>query len=501
MNSSNQHTPNFNTKHIGLNAIPVKGRAPSNTKRLLMRWLAVVAIPIIMAGCEKFVTVDPPTTGLVSETVYTSNATAAAAVTSIFSRLSAGGLATGNNSISLQAGLSADELKNYSINLVQTQFYTNSLTSSNGYHWAEFFQNIYLTNAVLEGLKKSTGVTPDMRQQIEGEAKFMRAFLNFYAVNLYGDFPLVTSTDYRVNNAQERSPIEQVYEHIIADLGDAKELLGDKYLNSLGAATADRGRPNRIAALAMLARVNLYTKKWAQAEASATEIINKTSDFNLLTDLTKVFLAGSKEAIWQLQPVLPGYNTLDAYYFVLTTTPGADRYPVGLSDGLLKTFQPTDARLSKWVSSFKNTSTNVVYYYPYKYKVNTVAASQPVTEAVMVLRLAEQFLIRAEARARQDNLSGAHADLNAVRARASLVPIYPATQAATLDSIGRERQRELFTEWGHRWLDLKRTSAIDAVMDTVTTSKGGKWKTTAQWFPIPLSETLINPKLRQNDGY
>jgi hypothetical protein len=251
----------------------------------------------------------------------------------------------------------------------------------------------------------------------------------------------------------------------------------------------------------MLARAYLYTKNWAQAEANATTIINNTASYNIVTDLSKVFLSSSKEAIWQLQPVLPGYNTQDAYYFVLTSTPGTDRLPVALSNNVVKAFETGDSRLTNWVSSFKNTTTNTTYYYPYKYKINTVSTSVPVTEPLMVLRLSEQYLIRAEARAQQSNLSGAHADLNVVRARANLLPIFPATQGATLDSISRERQRELFTEWGHRWLDLKRTSKVDALMDTITTSKGGKWKTTSQWLPIPLSEILVNPRLRQNDGY
>lgn len=461
----------------------------------------IFTISIFIASCEKFVTVDPPTASLVSETVYTSNGTAAAAVTSIYSRLSSSGLSTGNTSISMLTGVAADELIHYSSNLRLSQFYSNSLSSTDVYFWPELYQQLYVTNAVLEGLERSSAVSNAIKQQLVGEARFIRAFLLFYATNLYGDVPLVTTTDYRVNNALSRSASSEVYDQIVADLTAAKDLLSDKYLSPTGTTTNDRVRPNKSAAQAMLARVYLYTKKWSLAEANATAVINNTANYNLVTDLTKVFLTSSKEALWQLQPVVPGYNTQDAFYFVLTSIPGSERQPVSLRTNLVNSFEPADKRLTNWVANYKATPTGTTYYYPFKYKVYTVSSTQPVTEAVMVLRLAEQYLIRAEARAHQDNIFGALADLNAIRARAGLVGVSAPTQAATLTAIYRERQLEMFTEWGHRWFDLKRTLNIDAVMDTVTPSKGGVWKTTSQYLPIPNNELLINPKLTQNEGY
>lgn len=472
------------------------------TKRLLLGGLVFLTLPLTMAGCKKFVTVDPPTTGLVSTTIYTNNATAAAAVTGIYSRLSTGGLATGNASLSLYAGLAADELTNYSSSLLLDQLYTNKLVpTSTLQFWSEIYRQLYVTNSVLEGLEQSTGVTAPMRNQLKGEALFMRGFLQYYAASLFGDVPVVTSSDYRINNTIDKTAIEQVYAHVIADLISAKDLLSEKYLTASGAVTTDRVRPNKIAALALLARVYLCTKQWAQAEAAATEVLSKTTDYFLLTDLTKVFLTGSKEAIWQLQPVVPGYNTQDGYYYMLTSMPGTDRFSVSLSQGLVKTFDATDARLSKWVGVYKNTTTNVNYYYPFKYKVGTYSTTQPVTESLMVLRVAEQFLIRAEARAYQSNWSGAGTDLGAVRSRAGLGTLSLSALQEALTAINRERQLELFTEWGHRWLDLKRTGNIDAVMDTTAPIKGSQWRKTDKLFPIPQTETLINPKLTQNDGY
>ena len=139
------------------------------------------------------------------------------------------------------------------------------------------------------------------------------------------------------------------------------------------------------------------------------------------------------------------------------------------------------------------------YYYPYKYKSATLNA--PIVEYLMVLRLAEQYLIRAEARARQNNVGGALGDLDTIRARARLPDISANDQASLLSAIMHERQIELFTEWGNRWLDLKRKGNLDIVMDSVATSKHTTWNSNWQWYPIPSYEIVQDPHLVQNPGY
>ena len=118
-----------------------------------------------------------------------------------------------------------------------------------------------------------------------------------------------------------------------------------------------------------------------------------------------------------------------------------------------------------------------------------------------MFRLAEQYLIRAEARAQQNNISGAQADLNAIRTRAGLANVTATTQTGLVTAIYHERQIELFTEFGHRWFDLKRTGQLDAVMGIAAPQKGGTWASYKALIPIPASEISINPHLTQNPGY
>jgi len=164
-----------------------------------------------------------------------------------------------------------------------------------------------------------------------------------------------------------------------------------------------------------------------------------------------------------------------------------------LNPQLVNAFESGDKRKSSWTASLVYNGTT--YYYPYKYKSIVQGAN---TEYYTLLRLAEQYLIRAEARARQNNISGSQADLSVVRNRAGLPNTTAGDEASLLLAIERERRVELNCEWGHRWLDLKRTNRVDAVIGAI---KPATWKPTAALYPIPVGQISLNPNLTQNAGY
>src|SRR5690606_15081809 len=152
----------------------------------------------------------------------------------------------------------------------------------------------------------------------------------------------------------------------------------------------------------------------------------------------------------QLEPNnTEGFNTWEGRNFILSTGPsnGESNSSV-LSRHLLQAFESGDQRRVAGVDSVIVDST--MYYFPAKYKVQTGAGQK---EYSMVLRLAEQYLLRAEARARMGNVSAARADIDSVRRRAGLPPATAGNTTALLAAIAQERRVELFTEWGHRWLD------------------------------------------------
>jgi starch-binding outer membrane protein, SusD/RagB family len=475
------------------------GRLYKQTVSLCIFFIASIFF-ISVTSCKKFVEIDPPQTQLVTASVFNNSASATAALTNIYTQMYTN---TTSYKISQSTGLLSDELKNYSTRTPQTQYYANAMvaTQTNG-EWSNAYSYIYQANAIIEALENSTTINSTVVNQLTGEAKFIRAFWHFYLVNAYGDVPLVTTTDYTVNGTIARTPKIEVFQQIITDLKDAQNLLNSNFVDASNTnTTADRVRPTKWAATALLARAYLYTGDWANAEAQSTVVIANISQFGLEPDLNKVFLKNSKETVWQLATPLPAnnQNTQDGFFYIRVGAPStANNGSSTLSAQLLNSFESSDQRKVNWVSSL--TVNGNTHYFPYKYKVRNAST---ISEYTMVLRLAELYLIRAEARAQQNNISGAQSDLNAIRTRAGLSNITAGTQSGLLSAILQERKVELFTEWGHRWFDLIRTNNINSVMSLVAPLKGTTWNSdgTQTLYPIPQKDRDSNPNLSQNLGY
>lgn len=451
----------------------------------------VIMVLIIASSCDEFIQIDPPKTEIISETVFSNNASAMAAVRGIYSQMMTNQSFTSGN-MEKYCGLSSDELTDLSGSDEQLEFQLNSISSTNqvvlGVFWREAYFYINNANAILEGLPKSSSLSAEVKQQIEGESKFIRAFCHFYLVNLFGEIPYITATDYRVNSIATRMPVTEVYAHVLDDLLEAEQLLIEDYSFSRG----ERIQPNKWAASAMLARVYLYLKDWAKAEMYASKLIDNAGAFSLSNNLEDVFLANSSEAIWQLQPVTPELSTGQARLFILLASPS----DIVLDNQIMNSFEAGDLRQDAWIGTY--VQDDQTYYFPYKYKIY---AGETITEHAMVLRLAEQYLVRAEARAQQEKLTDAIDDLDMIRNRAGLSQIKDTNPSINknelLLAIEQERRVELLSEWGHRWLDLKRSGRAGQILGALKAD----WQDTDELYPIPNSERLVNPQLKQNPGY
>jgi hypothetical protein len=445
-------------------------------------------------ACNKYVETPLPKNELVSDLVFTDDKTATAAVTGLYSEMNAFNYQLANVLVSYLSAMQADEMYYYTTYADYDVFRENRLLPSSTFPqrmFAAVYSYIYQTNACIEGLTAATGLTTTVKKQLLGEAYFTRSFLYFYLVNMYGDVPMITSTDYVANGTKPRAPRADIYNMIIANLQQAVQLMGNDY------PTGQRLRPNKAAANALLARVYLYNQQWALAETTASLVIND-GRYKLLPDLNTVFLANSEEAIWQLQPVnvSGGRNTWEGF---TSTPPNATATALFRLDTLqlIRKFEPNDLRLANW-TGFRKTTAGATYYFPFKYKVR-LGTVGTLTEYSMVMRTAEQYLIRAEARIQQGKLADGRDDLDAIRKRAGLADLSSSlTQPALLLAVEQERKVELFAEWGHRWFDLKRTKRSDAVLGPV---KGANWQSTDTLYPIPSDAIRTNVNLTQNEGY
>jgi hypothetical protein len=452
---------------------------------------------MVNTGCKKFVQVDTPYTLLATPAVFNDPTSATAATVGVYIKLSA---YTPFN-VARRTGAYSDELTNYSTGVAFSQAcYTNALTPGlNIQSWTEFYTLVYAANSVIDGLNNSTALSDALKGQLMGEAKFSRAFFYFYLTNLFGDVPMPLGINYQQNALLPRTAQSDVYAQIISDLKDAESLLNVNFVDNTSLATsADRIRPTKWAARALLARAYLYTGDYVNAEAMASLVIGNTSLFSLRTDLNTVFSKNNTEAIWQVENVSAGSVQYQGYNFIISflNTIGESN-SAAISSQLLSAFETGDTRKTKWLATY--TSGSTTYYYPFKYQQGYTTTP---TQNETALRLAEQYLIRAEARAQQGNTTGAIADINVIRNRAGLGNYSGATDKnSLLAAVLQERRVELFAEWGHRWFDLKHFGTVNTVMGVVTPVKGGTWSAYKQLWPVPLAEINKDPNLTQNPGY
>lgn len=473
--------------------------------------IIVLLLLILFSSCKKFVEVDPPIDQEVSTQIFKSDLTAISAINGIYSYLAKddpnGGPLVGLGGVSVSGGLSADEFTlipdgGSAYNL--PELYANNLSSNKTSKTWNLYSAIYRANSAIEGLLSSTTINSDIKNQLLGEAKFVRAFCYFYLVNFFESIPLVLQTDFKTNETIKKSTKNIVEQQILKDLFEAKELLSDNFLGGdLSTISKQRVRPSKWAASALLSRMYLFLERWNDAETEASYVINNNK-FILLSDLSNVFVKNSTEAIWQLESVVPGKNTIDGFTYILNPFgPSSSERPLHLSQSLLSSFEPNDRRRREWVDSI--IIGQDTFYYPYKYKASAIGNTDIPTEYFTLLRLSEQYLIRAESRARKNNLKGvnsAESDLNIIRLRAGLPETTVFTLNEMIEAIIHERQIEYFSELAHRWTDIIRIGKVDSVMGVISPIKGGSWESYKQLYPIPQQDIDINKNLLPNNtGY
>jgi len=442
-----------------------------------------------MVSCEKMIDVDLPQNQIPSEQVFEDVQTADAALAALYSGLWDNSPLAGDQTGKL-LGTYTDDLSYYATTSTNgiLDLYQNTHTDSNAAvyaYWASAYQKIYMANAIIEGVEKSHLLPTADRNRLKGEALLIRSILFFYLQQIYGDIPLPTTTDYNINKSLPKKGSNEVLVTIEADLNAVIPLISDGYRN------AERIYPNKKVAELMLAKVYMAqgtSVKWAEAENILKNIIQSPL-YTFQNDIAKVFTKTGTHILWQLKPKNPGDAVKEAsiYYFT-----GAAPSSFALSLDLVNAFPANDLRKQNWMAPV--TVNGNTWYRAEKYKNR----SNNTTEYSIVFRLEEVYLLLAEALVQQDKLTEALPYLNKTKQRAGLSAITnPVTKENMLTEILSENRREFFTEFGHRFFDLKRLGKLQALQATKP-----NWKDYHQVFPIPQKEILLNTNLNpQNAGY
>ena len=438
-----------------------------------MKKLNIIYITLLMlvfTGCEDFLEQEP--VDLIGDALVIEDAASAeGTLLGMYSSMQTTN-AWGAR-MNFDTGILSDEMVFEGTFPTLADFAVNNVTAENssmrGY-WAQAYITIFIANTVLERVSL---VDPPLDAafvaQLEAEAKFGRAFAHLDLVRLWGDVPLILTTEKAVAEIEPRSSASAVYAQIIQDLTEAEAVLAPS-------ATL-KDRATKGAAQALLARANLYSGNLASAGTWANTVIG-SGNYMLepnYANITQQNGAASQETIWQLFSSAADQNLL-AWYTQPPSTGG--RIDYSPSSKLVAMYGAGDARLGLIIPNAGETKSGQYYN---KYADVGTGTDQPV-----ILRLADMYLIRAEA-------NSDVADINMVRARSGAAPLGAYSAQALLD----ERFMEFAFE-GHRWNDLFRTGVIDAVMSV---EKPVSWVSTDALLPIPQRELDQNPSLTQNPGY
>ena len=452
----------------------------------------VALLLLSLSSCKKFLNVLPVND--VSDQVTIVDATSSeTAVRGVYRSLAGGYAASGGTGTGSYYGglfetfgyLGGDDIVWTGSQSVIQQFITHNIASNNGNLetvWTGIYQTINGANQVIAKVPLVTDPTfaTGQQSQLTGEGYFIRALCYFDLARTWGGVPLTLTptTTATQKNSIGRSTLAQTWAQVLSDLNAADSLL------SLPA-TQNPLRANKETAWALKARYYLYQKDWADAEAYASKVLADVTNYQLLAPFSSWFLPASavatRESVFEL-----------AYNATYTNSSRSNWQPP--ANGGTRQWAPGDSIVALLNNPLigggrsalvAQTSTGLWY--------GNLFYRSPATDPSYIIRIAEVYLIRAEARAEQNELSDALSDLNAVRSRAGLAGSTAIAQSDILLAIENENRIEFALE-PHRWFDLVRTGRAQAVLGITDPNQ--------LLFPIPVNEvTLSNGVLTQNPGY
>ena len=372
--------------------------------------------------------------------------------------------------------------------------------------WIGHYQGIGRANGILDRIGDAN-FDATLKNQYEGEARFLRAMFYFNLVRLFGDVQLVTS---EINDPYgtakiTRSPAADVYALIVSDLMAAEE----KLPATITAANA--GRASKWAAKSLLGKVYLTQKQYDKAAAKLKEVIDANT-YSLMPNYADVFaastsFAANKETILAVQ--YKGGQIGQGGNFYSQWTPfGALSPDFGVTGGpgdginrptadLIAAYEPGDIRKTASIATSYKDAQGKVFNEPYPVKFRQTGIIRGESDVdYPILRYADVLLMYAEALNEQGQTPAALPFLNQIRKRAGLTDSKAATQADVRLAIEQERRVEFAFE-SKRWFDLVRTGRFVPVM----MAKGYAVKPYQVLYPIPQRELDLNKSLAQNQGY
>jgi len=450
--------------------------------------LLVGFLQLFNSSCEELIEVDLPNTQINTSIVYTDVATAKAALAHLYSTTRDDSFVNGGMyGIGFMTGLYTDELISYlgdSHNL--NPFYLNQILATNSAVsklWDSSYKTIYAINLFIENMRKSTSISKEDKNTMIGEALFLRSLHYYYLTLVFGDIPYTATTDYTINKTLNKTAVSQVLLNNQMDLKEASTFLKEAYRNQ------ERIYPNLFSVQLLLARHSAELGQWDQVQKELNSIIQSPM-YSLRNEPKEVFNKSYKGVIWQLKPDTALKSTFEADLYNSTSFPPSS---TSISHQIMEMFETTDLRKTQWIKILANSTST--YYLPAKYKNKNGENS---TEYSSVMRIEEAYFLMAEAHINKGNINTGIELINQIRERSGSSKINKnRSKEDAIDWLLEEKEKEFFSEFGHRFIDLKRNNRLNQLQPIKT-----NWKSFYNVLPLPQKELLLNPNLNpQNEGY
>lgn len=481
-------------------------------KTSIIRYLTIISAGVMLvASCAKKIEIEPEFI-LDGSSPLTTLEQAENALTGTYSGFIRAGYYDGNES-NLGGGAFSEYPDQMSDNLIESreslgnfrgiaEWTYVSNTDDINIAWQAAYRIISGANIILRDIDGLAGENQRVANRIKGQALAIRAYVHFDLMRYFATTFDRNSTElavpylktFNVGAKPSRNTVKEVYDNIFADLAAAATALADidKPIN-----TSARSRIDLLAVRAMQAKVNFYAAQWQDAINAASDVI-AARPLASRADFPKIWTDESTaEVLWAASFETPADGAPYANVFAVASN-RSEFKPAAQLVALYN--QSADIRYSAYFATISGRLTVG------KHLGRDLTTNRNGVVNWKVLRVAEMYLIRAEANYRLNRETEARNDLDAIRtARITGYTSAGETGAALLAAIQLERRKELAFE-GDRFFELKRLNktAINRCpsnIDTPSTICSLSSTSRAWTWPIPFDELNVNPNAVQNPGY
>lgn len=449
-----------------------------NMKRI--HYLLALSLSLTaLTSCDSFLDVEPKASISDEQTIY-DKTSAETALRGVYNALAnANYYGTSFQSIGY---LSGDNIQWTGSQSQVQEFINHKVNAENATissAWIAIYATINRANQVIAKVPAVTDptLTDALKNPIVGEAYFIRALAYFDLARTWGGVPLITKPTATPsdNSGIKRSTQAETYAQVLKDLDAAEPLLTE---------TVNRYHATRKTVWALKSRYYLYQKDWAKAEEYASKVISDAASYKLLTPYNAFFannVRGTQESVFEI--FYNGTSEINDHR--------GQWQPQ--TNGGTRQWAPNDAFVALVNDPAKGGSRSALVAKDNQSRwYGNLYYRSPGSDPSYVIRIAELYLIRAEARTQQDKLADAATDLNAIRTRAGLSASAATTKDDILLAIENERKIEFALE-PHRWFDLVRTGRAATVLSITDPNR--------YLMPIPSTQLQTDKALEQNPGY